>query len=140
MLGEIVTWPIGSRGSFSLNSNHEMYARGIGYFEELLPRLGVRSDAAAAPAGQGASFFCLRNDHWLVIGLDTGYYSVGIPFVEKVFKPSCKLHKKLMKWLRETVKIQEDESRGILLLSHHQYYSQFEGYHERAARQLAEHG
>lgn len=138
MLGRRVRWPVGSRGSFSLNSNHEMYARGKGYYKYLLPKLGVRSSPDADPQGQKASFFCLESEHWRVIGLDTGYYSVGLPILEKVFKPSCKLHDKLLRWLREDVRIQDDRTRGIVLLSHHQYYSQFDSLHERAARQLSE--
>jgi len=38
-----VTWPIGSKGSFALNGNHEMYANGVGYFDVLLPELGLRN-------------------------------------------------------------------------------------------------
>lgn len=33
-------WPNGSHGSFALNGNHEMYARGYAYFDRMLPRLG----------------------------------------------------------------------------------------------------
>ncbi|HEU5262567.1 MAG TPA: metallophosphoesterase [Gemmatimonadales bacterium] len=132
MLGRRVAWPVGSVGSFALNANHEMYARGKGYFKYLLPKLGVGG------AGQRASFFCLRNDHWLVIGLDTGYYSVGLPLLERIFKPNCRLHDKLVKWLREDVKLQDDRTRGVILLSHHQYHSQFEAIHDTAARQLSE--
>ncbi len=136
MLGEQVRWPAGSRGSFSLNSNHEMYAKGKGYFKHLLPELGMRAPSGA-PLGQRASFFCLRNEHWLVIGIDTGYYSVGLPVLEKVFKPNCRLHGELIRWLRDDVEIQADRTRGIILLSHHQYYSQFEGLHDKAAEQLS---
>lgn len=132
-----VTWPIGTRGSFALNANHEMYARGKGYFELLLPQLGMRDHSDVPPAGQLASFFCLKNEHWLVIGLDTGYYSVGLPIVELIFKPSCKLHRKLVAWLREVVKLQEDRTRGVIFLSHHPYVSQFEDYYDAAARQLS---
>jgi len=134
---ERVRWPLGSRGSFSLNSNHEMYARGFGYFKVLLPALGFRASGNDG-TGQRASFFCLRNDHWAVIGLDTGYYSVGIPALEKIFKPSAKLHDRLLDWLKKDVRLQEDKQRGIILLSHHQYYSQWESHYERAARQLSD--
>jgi hypothetical protein len=36
-------WPNGSHGSFALNGNHEMYARGLAYFDRILPTLGQRS-------------------------------------------------------------------------------------------------
>jgi len=136
MLGGKVLWPTGSRGSFALNANHEMYARGKAYFTLLLPALGQR-DAAGAFGGQKASFFALKNDDWLVVGLDTGYYSVGYPIFEKIFKPSAKLHDRQLEWLRDTVRIEDDQQRGIILLSHHQYYSQFESGYEKAAKQLA---
>jgi hypothetical protein len=138
MLGGRVRFPLGTRGSFALNANHEMYARGIGYFRDLLPKLGMRDQSNGAAAGQKASFFCLRTNHWLVIGLDTGYNSVGTPFIEKIFKPSAKLHDDQLRWLRDVVRIREDRLRGIILLSHHQYYSQFEHGYEAAAQQLSE--
>jgi hypothetical protein len=137
MLGGKTLWPLGSRGSFSLNANHEMYARGKAYFKHLLPALGLRDATSGTQQGQGASYFCLKSDDWLVVGLDTGYNSVGIPVLEKIFKPSCKLEKKLMAWLREEVRIHEDRRRGVVLLSHHQYYSQFESYFDRPAAQLS---
>lgn len=137
MLGGLVQWPIGSRGSFALNANHEMYSRGKGYFKYLLPALGIYDDAGC-PHEQKASFFCLRNEYWLVIGLDTGYYSVGIPILEMIMKPSAKLHPKLLDWLQSEVRLQEDKQRGVILLSHHQYYSQFESGYDRSARQLAQ--
>jgi hypothetical protein len=57
MLGQMVMWPIGSCGSFALNANHEMYARGKGYFKYLLPSLGLRKSKDQECAGQKASFF-----------------------------------------------------------------------------------
>ncbi len=100
-----VKWQLGAKGSFALNGNHEMYALGKAYFREFLPRLGL-IDPAGKPTGQRASFFCLKNDFWKVIGLDTGYYSTGfssaLSFLSKIkwikwfrktawFKPSCRL-------------------------------------------------
>ena len=133
MLGGRVHWPLGSHGSFALNANHEMYSQGKGYFTHLLPALGLQGGHE-----QKASFFCLKNDHWLVIGLDTGYYSIGVPIFEMIFRPDCRLHDKLMEWLRNEVRLQDDHQRGVILLSHHQYYSQFESGYDRPAQQLAE--
>jgi hypothetical protein len=132
MLGGKVQWPSGRLGGFALNANHEMYAKGKGYFKYFLPELGLKDGQ-----GQKASFFCLKNEHWLVIGLDTGYYSVGLPILELVTRPSAKLHDKLLAWLREEVRLGEDLQRGVIFLSHHQYYSQFEAGYPRAAEQLA---
>ncbi len=63
---DMAGWPMGTQGSFTLNSNHEMYSGAHGYFKELAKRF---------PAQQGTSYFALYNDDWLVIGLDTAYAS-----------------------------------------------------------------
>jgi len=70
-----VRWPTGAKGSFALNGNHEMYADGNGYWKLVLPRMGLKERCSEWGAGQWASFFCLENKHWRIIGLDTGYNS-----------------------------------------------------------------
>src|SRR5712691_7430355 len=76
-------WPTGSRGSFALNGNHEMYALGgYGYFHCMLPKLGLTVNGK--PQRQGASFFCLQNEHWRIIAVDTGYNSTGWPILERI--------------------------------------------------------
>src|SRR5262245_31827441 len=109
-----VLWPIGERGSFALNGNHEMYANGRPYFERFLPRLGLRTQGGMA--GQVTSFFCLQNEHWRIIGLDTAYHSRGWPLIGLIKEPSCRLDEKLLTWLREVVRPQDDK-RGLILLS-----------------------
>lgn len=130
-------WPRGSRGTFSLNANHEMYARGYGYFPLMLPELGL--SIHGRPQGQKASFFCLENQYWRLVALDTGYRSINIPIIEDIpfFSPDCALPGPLMAWLRESVFRPEDK-RGIILLGHHQYCSCFQAGYTRQAEQLAE--
>jgi hypothetical protein len=53
--------------SFTLNSNHEMYAGGHGYYKTLL------ADPCFA-SQQGIGYFALQNRNWLIIGLDTAYF------------------------------------------------------------------
>jgi hypothetical protein len=48
--------------SLALNGNHEMYSGGESYFNMVLKAFG-----------QPQPFFCLENDHWRLIGLDTAY-------------------------------------------------------------------
>ena len=57
-------WPRRRRQAHSraLNSNHEMYSGGFGYFELALPAIGQKS-----------SYFAFENEHWLLVGLDTAY-------------------------------------------------------------------
>ena len=133
---EGVRWPLGSVGSFSLNGNHEMYARGYGYFDVLLPKLGMRPAPGQPPQGQRASYFCLENEYWRLIALDTGYNSISFPLVEDLIEPSSRLRGEEVRWVRQVVQPGKDK-RGLILLTHHQYYSDFEGQFETPARQLA---
>lgn len=152
-----VKWPMGTKGSFALNGNHEMYARGNGYFRLILPRMGMRehaTDRAGDQAGewgtgQWASFFCLENAHWRIIAIDTGYDSTQFdwgktaPFdrskrIRKSvhFKPKCTLHDRLLEWIESTVK-PDGDNRGLIVLSHHGSFSSFSDWYQIPARQLA---
>lgn len=56
-------WPKDAgRLNRTLNSNHEMYSGGFGYFKLALPALE-----------QTSSYFALQNRHWLLVCLDTAY-------------------------------------------------------------------
>lgn len=59
-------WPRGSLASLTLNSNHEMYNGGHGYFD-------VTLKSEVFKAQNGASYFALENAHWIVVGLDSVY-------------------------------------------------------------------
>jgi len=136
-----VTWPIGSAGSFALNGNHEMYANGGGYFDVFLPRLGLRT--AGGVTGQQTSFFCLQNEYWRVIAVDTGYNSIGVPLLSGMpwinqipgIGGDCELPAPLLQWLKEVVRPAGDQ-RGLILLSHHQNYSGFQDQYAKPAQQL----
>ncbi|HYK89533.1 MAG TPA: metallophosphoesterase [Acidobacteriota bacterium] len=131
-------WPIGSVGSFALNGNHEMYALGKAYFDVFLPTLGMRTNVGGGPSGQKASFFCLENEFWKVIGLDTGYNSIGIPVIEYLFSPSCKLRKEEVQWLQDQLKLKTDSTHGLIVLTHHQYCSAFDSEYPSTAQQLSD--
>jgi hypothetical protein len=140
-----VSWPKGSRGSFALNGNHEMYANGHGYFDVLLPKLGMRPAPMLEPEGQKASFFALKNRDWIIIALDTGYNSVGVPILERTIclrriphlGGDCSLPSAVVRWFAEEIQPELD-GRGVILLSHHQYCSAFEDRFVKAGRQLSE--
>lgn len=61
-------WPEGRIGALTLNSNHEMYSAATPYFTEALgdPRFAIQ---------QRCSFFALENTNWVIVGLDSAYYS-----------------------------------------------------------------
>lgn len=145
---ENASWPKGSKGTFALMGNHEMYSRGVGYFDFLLPVMGIRNEDTGKYEGQKASFFCLENDYWRLIGLDTGYNSVAavpiienfaifekIPYLGKYLFPKCSLPVELMEWLETDVRLGDDK-RGLIFMSHHQYCSAFERDYNVVGEQL----
>lgn len=109
-------WPKGSQGSFALNSNHEMYSGGSGYFSVLLkdPRFERQ---------QGLSYFALHSPHWLIIGLDTAYfayhyslfYEDGILFEMDMGKEPNGMVQ--LEWMRELLK--QHAGKRVIMLTHH---------------------
>jgi hypothetical protein len=124
-------WPYGSKGSFALPGNHEMYSNGNPYYDKLLTWMGLKCPTRQV---QLASYVCLQNDHWRVIGLDTGYRSVSFPFIEYFFS-KADLRDEIITWLKDDLNLKND-NRGLIFLSHHQYVSSFSPNFPRAARQL----
>ena len=146
-----VKWPHGKKGSFAMNGNHEMYAKGIGYFEDFLPTLGI-AGADGKNQGQKTSFFALVFEKWIVVAVDTGYNSEGIPLIGQLpastnptlrwledhfTNPSCKLEKPLVEWLQERVKPLLN-GRSVVLMSHHNYFTEFPKWYSysRPAQQI----
>ncbi len=63
----LTPWPKTQAKSFALNSNHDMYAHGTGYFKAAL--------ASPIFASQnGCGYFSLHNDGFRIVGLDTAYF------------------------------------------------------------------
>jgi len=144
-----VKWPMGAKGGFALNGNHEMYADGNGYWRMVVPRMGLKERGSEWGAGQWASFFCLENKHWRIIGLDTGYNSTRFdwgkaPLLQRSkwlrkttwFKPTCTIPEPLLEWLKSAVNPDGDK-RGLILMSHHGPHSGFEGWYQIPSKQLA---
>ncbi len=144
-----VKWPMGAKGSFALNGNHEMYAEGSGYWRMVLPRMGLKERGNDWGTGQWASFFCLENKHWRIIALDTAYNSTNfdwskVPVIKRLkwlrkgtwFKPKCNIPQPLLDWLQSSVNPEADK-RGLILLSHHGPHSCFEAWYQIPAQQLA---
>jgi hypothetical protein len=122
-------WPYGTKGSFAMLGNHEMYSGGKPFFTELLPYMGIMGGGKEAQR-QEASFFCLENDHWRIIALDTGYDALK-GLLGLTPNTGLKIQPQEMDWLTNIVRPGKD-NRGIILLSHHQCYSAFEPYEFQA--------
>jgi hypothetical protein len=97
---------------FSLCGNHDLYGGGRPYYQ-LLDQIG-----------QPASFFCLRNDHWQLLAIDTGLHGRYLPDRPTHLKESER------QWLQ--YQIEHADGRHSLLFSHHQLYSAFEAIAETA--------
>jgi hypothetical protein len=131
------SFPYGTGGSFALAGNHEMYSNGNAYFQKLLPQMKIRQQGTEFT--QRAGFFCLENDHWRVIGLDTGYTSVRRPLIEYIFPPDCHLRDEQVAWLRDTLRLGDPtDRRGLIFLSHHPYFTAWRKNFYRPAEQLRE--
>lgn len=103
-------WPPGTSGSapsFSLNSNHEMYSGGQGYFGVLLQDPRFR-------AQKFRSYFALENTNWLIVGLDTAYYSPDPLFQFGQLNDAVQLP-----WLTSLAQRARDAAKKIILLTHH---------------------
>lgn len=59
-------WPAGKLANFTLNSNHEMYPLGKGYFDTTLANNLFKNQ-------KGKSFFALENTDWIIVGLDSAF-------------------------------------------------------------------
>lgn len=82
-----------SRATYwGLNSNHDMYSGGYGYFEHALPAFG-----------QPASYFNLQNERWRLVGLDSAYVNHNFTAEQ-------------MHWLAGQL---SGSARTILLTHHH---------------------
>ena len=104
-------WPFaGGRMHRALNSNHEMYSGGYGYFDIVLPRFD-----------QAASYFALQNSHWILAGLDTAYVDHD-------------MDDRQVAWLEALVTGRG--SRKVVLFSHQQLFSRLDSQGDKLIAKL----
>ncbi len=97
---------------FTLDGNHDRYSGGKPYYR-LIKTLG-----------QPNSYFCLRNQNWQFVTMDTGYHDSD-PFT--VATNMTKLEPTEVEWhLDKIAPAGGGQTRGTILLSHHQFCS-FQG-------------
>jgi hypothetical protein len=108
--------PLPTGRSFALNSNHEMYSGGEGYFKVALgdPRFGGQKDSKT---GKAASYFALTYGAWTIIGLDSAYYDPS---------PMCMTgslggtaHTQQAEWLRGLVQSKTCDPAKCIIMTHH---------------------
>ena len=99
-----------SRGpaTFHLAGNHDMYAGGQPYYTVI------------DMLGQPASYFCLRNEHWQFIALDTGLHDANPALQGR----ATWLEDSEVEWLKD--KVNNAGGRKTILLSHHQLFTTYD--------------
>ncbi len=134
-------WPVKEEeketiGSWCLNGNHDMYSGGRGYFDTLLA--DSRFHRQRAKNGAPTSWFSLQSKHWNVVGLDTAWND-SLPFEWQ----QGHLHGSQAD---EVAARAADEKRKLMLLSHHQLFTDDDGdtvgehIHKDLAETLDAHG
>jgi hypothetical protein len=97
---------------YSLCGNHDMYSGGAGYYS-LLDQIG-----------QKASYFCLQNDDWMFLAMDTGFHDSN-PFTVSTNMTQLVTQGGWSEAAWHLDQINNAGSRKIVLLSHHQLFSPF---------------
>jgi len=98
---------LGDTRSFTLAGNHDMFSGGAPYY------------AVIDKFNQPASYFCLRNENFQIIALDTGLNDQKPGGTEPTFLQDTEVA-----WLED--KIKTAGKRQTILLSHHQLFSAWE--------------
>jgi len=97
---------------YSLCGNHDMYSGGSGYYW-LLDQIG-----------QKASYFCLQNDDWIFLAMDTGFHDDN-PFTVATNMTELVNANGWSEADWHLNKIAQAGDRKVVLLSHHQLFSAF---------------
>jgi Calcineurin-like phosphoesterase len=103
---------LGNIPLYSMCGNHDMYSGGNGYYW-LLDQIGQKS-----------SYFCLQNDYWQLLAMDTGYNDRN-PFTVTSNMTSLYNQDGWNEADWHLGKIQQAGNRRIALFSHHQLFSPF---------------
>ena len=110
-------WPAGRRGSFALNSNHEMYSGGAGYFN-----VTIKSTRFAAQGG--APCFALTVGRWRLVGLDGAYHATALMYKDGSLGPGDSEQRA---WLYTQAKAAVDNGQRLVVLTHHNGLEEDEG-------------
>lgn len=103
--------------AYTLSGNHDMYSGGKPYYW-LLGQLNNQSGLQSYR--QQASYFCLRNERWQLLAMDTGYHDCD-PFT--VETNLTYLARTEANWHLD--KLKHADGRRTILLSHHQLFTAF---------------
>ncbi len=107
----LASFPSGSQYSFTMNSNHEMYYGGNGYFgTAIAPTQNLFKQNAT-------SYFSFVFQDWLIIGLDSAYYDDSFFFMEGAIAPINNLKPAQESFVQQQV--QKNPGKKVILFTHH---------------------
>jgi hypothetical protein len=100
-------WPAGREGALALDSNHEMYSGGQGYFSVALadPKFSLQ---------RGLSYFALENAGNIVFGLDSAYPSHAYLYEKGELDPVQ------LRFLSTHAARARAAGKRVIVLTHHQ--------------------
>jgi len=101
---------------YMLNANHEMDSEGIPYFKFLRHKQAQGRKRGFAAQPQETSYFCLRNDGYQVVGIDTAYHGAG-RYEDRDLKT----------WLAARLEEGRDAGLTTVLLSQNEPYARKKG-------------
>ena len=121
-------WPKGRNATFLMNGNHEMLRAGVGLL-----------DAGFKLTGQKTTYRLYENTDWQLYALDSAwlcYTRVGdrlMPLIEDRTNGGGRLPDAVVAYVNET----RNQSKGLVLFTHHQPLSGWEDTYDGGAKQLA---
>jgi hypothetical protein len=132
-----VEWHRGPTASFLTAGNHELYDSRAPIYTKGMAWAGLRRRGVYV--GQRATYVALVNEHWRVVMLDTGYHS----YKKDQITPATEDHNNtqpeaVVEWMTRTLTLTDaSDTRGLILMFHHQMYSAFSGDYLATPNQLA---
>jgi Calcineurin-like phosphoesterase len=97
-------WPTAAgKRTVAVNSNHEMYSGGFGYYKLALPKIGQKS-----------SYLAFENTHWLLVVLDTAYVDHDMDNEQVAW---------LNLVIRQSAAANSGKAKKLMLFSHQQLFS-----------------
>ncbi len=100
-------WPKGPLGALALNSNHEMYSGAGAYFKAISnPPFELQ---------KGCSYFALENSNWVIVGLDSAYYSDE----EKLYRDGALFPGQGPQPQLDFLRAQVAKKKKVIILTHH---------------------
>lgn len=90
---------------FTLNSNHEMYGGGYGYF-------GTALSHPLFSGQNGCSYFALAFENWIIVGIDSAYFDPSILYMAGGLGDETNPQYPFLKEI-------DASGKDVILLSHH---------------------